>query len=72
MSITKSMATLAFLPARTGPASAKALTWRIIESSICASIASHGRQAASSGGPIGSIDSTLAGLSSSASWKSES
>ena len=58
--------------ARTGPASAKALTWRIIESSICGFIASHGRHAASSGGPIGSTDSTRAGLSSSASWKSES
>ncbi len=57
-------------PAATGLCVASAFSWRIIASSICGFIASHGRQAALNG-PV-SMNSTRAGDSSSASWKSES
>ena len=76
MSIVKSMALRAPLPSATGLAAANWLTWRIIASSICGSSASQGRQAAPkgrlSGVESGSITSSRAGDSSSASWKSES
>ena len=50
----------------------KALTWRMAASTVCGVSASIGRHAASTGGPAGSMNSTRAGDSSSASWKSVS
>ena len=70
MLIVKSIARREPSPAATGLAPAKALSWRIIASSICGFSASHGRQAALNGPE--SMNSTRAGDSSSASWKSES
>ena len=76
MSIVKSIGLCEPLPLATGLAAVNWSIWRIIESSICGSSASQGRQAAPkgrlSGVESGSMISSRAGDSSSASWKSES
>ena len=72
MSIVKSIFGRRPWAAATGPAPAKESTWRIIASSIIGSRLSQGRKAALNCEETASSGSTRAGLSSSASWKSES